>query len=114
ANWPADQSLAYHPLIRGIMSEGFSADPPLCGEDDPIDALIQPLDMVHVLDADSSQAVVIEEVKRGRNLVIQGPPGTGKSQTIVNLIAAAVKAGKTVLIAMVAVWVFWAIERIGK
>jgi very-short-patch-repair endonuclease len=97
ANWPEDQSLVHHPLIRGIMSEGFSADPPLCGEDDPIDALIQPLDMVHVLDADSSQAVVIEEVKRGRNLVIQGPPGTGKSQTIVNLIAAAVKAGKTVL-----------------
>jgi very-short-patch-repair endonuclease len=30
-------------------------------------------------------------------MVIQGPPGTGKSQTIVNLIAAAVAAGKKVL-----------------
>jgi len=30
-------------------------------------------------------------------MVIQGPPGTGKSQTIVNLIAAAVAAGKRVL-----------------
>ena len=53
--------------------------------------------MIHVLDADSSQAVAVEEIKRGRNLVIQGPPGTGKSQTIANMIAAAVKAGKSVL-----------------
>ncbi len=34
---------------------------------------------------------------RGRDLVIQGPPGTGKSQTIANIIAAAVADGKTVL-----------------
>src|SRR5690606_32459656 len=52
---------------------------------------------VHVVEADSSQALAIEEVRRGRHLVIQGPPGTGKSQTIVNLIAAAVRDGKTVL-----------------
>src|SRR5690606_34302643 len=32
-----------------------------------------------------------------RNLVVQGPPGTGKSQTITNLIAAAVHDGKSVL-----------------
>src|SRR5262249_31634324 len=48
-------------------------------------------------DADSSQAIVIEEVRRGRHLVVQGPPGTGKSQTITNLIAMAVKEGKKVL-----------------
>ena len=34
---------------------------------------------------------------RGRNLVVQGPPGTGKSQTITNVIAAAVHSGKSVL-----------------
>ena len=33
----------------------------------------------------------------GTNLVIQGPPGTGKSQTIANVVAAAVADGKTVL-----------------
>ncbi len=33
----------------------------------------------------------------GENLVFQGPPGTGKSQTITNLIAAALDRGKTVL-----------------
>jgi MoxR-like ATPase len=47
--------------------------------------------------ADSSQALALVEALAGRNLVIQGPPGTGKSQTIVNLIAAAVNAGKKVL-----------------
>ena len=49
------------------------------------------------MDADSSQTIVIEEVRQGRNLVVQGPPGTGKSQTITNLIATAVKGGKKVL-----------------
>ena len=52
---------------------------------------------IHVVDADSSQAVVVEEALRGRNLVVQGPPGTGKSQTITNIIAAAVHSGKSVL-----------------
>src|SRR5262249_22165787 len=52
---------------------------------------------VHVVDADSSQALCIEEARRGRNLVIQGPPGTGKSQTIANIIAAAIREGKSVL-----------------
>jgi very-short-patch-repair endonuclease/DNA polymerase III delta prime subunit len=96
-NWPKDRRLENHPLIGAILHEGFRDDPPLCNEDDSIDPLIHPIDMVHVLDADSSQTLVIEEVKRGRNLVIQGPPGTGKSQTIANLIAAAVKEGKSVL-----------------
>ena len=33
----------------------------------------------------------------GKSLVIQGPPGTGKSQTITNVIAAALAADKRVL-----------------
>ncbi len=96
-NWPEDRALDRHPIVESLLGEGFRGEPPLCGDADPIDALIPPVDMIHVLDADSSQAVAIEEVKRGRNLVIQGPPGTGKSQTIANLIAAAVKAGKRIL-----------------
>jgi primosomal protein N' len=51
----------------------------------------------HVVDADSSQTRVIEAVRAGHNLVVQGPPGTGKSQTITNIIAAAVHDGQTVL-----------------
>lgn len=53
--------------------------------------------MFHVVDADASQAKVIEEGRRGRNLVVQGPPGTGESQTITNIIATAVMEGKRVL-----------------
>src|SRR5690606_11093754 len=64
---------------------------------DDLDEVLDPADSVHVVEADSSQAFAIEEVRRGRNLVIQGPPGTGKSQTIVNLIAAAERDRKTVL-----------------
>ncbi len=50
-----------------------------------------------VVDADSHQLAAIEAVKRGKSLVLHGPPGTGKSQTITNVIAESVAAGKTVL-----------------
>ena len=50
-----------------------------------------------ILDADSSQQRVIAATLGGQDGVIQGPPGTGKSQTIANLIAALVGAGKRVL-----------------
>ncbi len=95
--WPAHAPLGSNPTLSSLLGEGFVSEPSLCGESDPIDSLIPPAAMVHVTDADSSQAVVIEEVRRGRHLVVQGPPGTGKSQTITNLIATAVKEGKKVL-----------------
>lgn len=50
-----------------------------------------------VLDADASQYSAILDALEGKNLVIKGPPGTGKSQTIANLIAAAIAAGKRIL-----------------
>lgn len=50
-----------------------------------------------IIDADSSQHSAIVDVFAGKSLVIEGPPGTGKSQTIANIIAAAMDAGKTVL-----------------
>ena len=50
-----------------------------------------------VLDADSSQHTAIRKVLEGHSIVIEGPPGTGKSQTIANIIAAAVAEGKRVL-----------------
>src|SRR5205823_13010403 len=96
-NWPEHSPLESNPTLAALLRDGFVAEPPLCGDDEKIDPLIPPRQMIHVTDADSSQAVVIEEVRRGRSLVVQGPPGTGKSPTITNLIATAVKAGKTVL-----------------
>ncbi|GAA4682695.1 AAA domain-containing protein [Frondihabitans cladoniiphilus] len=50
-----------------------------------------------VLDADASQSFVVNAALAGRNLVVEGPPGTGKSQTIANIIATSVAAGRSVL-----------------
>jgi len=96
-NWPKDKRLEDRPLIRALLQDGFPPVEPLCKSDDDIDLLFDPAQTMHVIDCDSSQSLVIEEAARGRNLVIQGPPGTGKSQTIANLIAAAVTSGKTIL-----------------
>jgi len=94
--WP-DDALVNHPLTRHLLYEGFEREAPLFGPTDRLDEVLPPEKLCHVVDADASQAKVIEEVRSGRNLVVQGPPGTGKSQTITNIIAAAVKEGKRVL-----------------
>ena len=97
SQWPPERSLAENSLIGGLLGDGFHSDPPICSEEKNIDEFLKPIDLIHVVDADSSQTLAIEESKTGRNLVIQGPPGTGKSQTITNIIAAAVNDGKKVL-----------------
>jgi RecA/RadA recombinase len=96
-NWPTDGGLDLHPLIRGLLQDGFESPEPIVADDGKIDPIIQPIAMNHVIDADSSQTVAIEEVARGRHLIIKGPPGTGKSQTITNIIASAAAQGRTVL-----------------
>lgn len=96
ANWP-DGALLRLDLVRRMLATGFAAQAPLFGPGEKLDARLDPAHIVHVVDADASQAKVIEEARAGRNLVVQGPPGTGKSQTITNIIAAAVHDGKSVL-----------------
>ncbi|MEZ6122406.1 MAG: DUF4011 domain-containing protein [Planctomycetaceae bacterium] len=96
-SWPKEKPLQERPLIRELLDTGFQPVEPLCGDNDLIDPLFDPAQTAHVIDCDSSQSLVIEEACRGRSMVIQGPPGTGKSQTITNLIASAVTAGKTIL-----------------
>lgn len=95
--WPADAKFTDRPLITSLVSNGFSRNDSLLPEEARIDAHISPSEMTHIVDADSSQTVAIHEVRKGHDLVIQGPPGTGKSQTIANIIAAAVADGKRVL-----------------
>lgn len=94
--WP-DGALTEHALTRSLLYEGFDGEAPLFGANDRLDERLPPEKQFHVVDADASQARVIEEVRFGRNLVVQGPPGTGKSQTITNIIAAAAREGKRVL-----------------
>jgi len=88
-----------HPLCRAIagdnaLSLSLPEGLPTANE---LDRSVPPELVSHILDADSSQQEAIEAVRRGANLVMDGPPGTGKSQTIANMIAEALAAGKTVL-----------------
>ncbi|MBL0034509.1 MAG: DUF4011 domain-containing protein [Flavobacteriales bacterium] len=54
-------------------------------------------DRFPIIQADPTQTRAIEQAASGKSYIIQGPPGTGKSQTITNLIAYYVGAGKKVL-----------------
>lgn len=96
-NWPAAARITDRGLVQGLLNDGFEGSGEMIPEDANIDPFIPPSEMLHIVDSDSSQALAVHEVRRGRNLVIQGPPGTGKSQTIANVIASAVADGKTVL-----------------
>jgi very-short-patch-repair endonuclease len=91
--WP----IAEHKLVKELFEGNMSSEITRADEfpiDDPeLKHEVPPL----ILDADSSQHSVLIHALRGQNLVVEGPPGTGKSQTITNLIAAAMAKGRTVL-----------------
>ncbi|RTQ47547.1 DUF3320 domain-containing protein [Hymenobacter gummosus] len=98
AAWPAD-ALLTHPAIQALLGPeaGFQDPAPSLDDSTFLDAEPAAHQLHQVLDADSSQLLALLAVREGRNLVIQGPPGTGKSQTITNLLAEAIGAGKRVL-----------------
>lgn len=96
-NWPSAAAIDAKETITALLRDGFPESAALIEDDVPIDEVIRPIELHHVVDADSSQTVVIAEAAGGRSLVVKGPPGTGKSQTITNIIAAAVATGKKVL-----------------
>ncbi len=95
--WPKEAGIDTREMIGALLRDGFPESPPLIADDTAIDDVIRPIELHHVVDADSSQTVAIAEAAAGRSLVVKGPPGTGKSQTITNIIAAAVARGKKVL-----------------
>ncbi|KQT47560.1 hypothetical protein ASG43_10800 [Aureimonas sp. Leaf454] len=95
-SWPEGGEPALHPVIRHITS-GASGGGIGFEDPAPAEARTLDLDLDLVERADSSQAGAIHAALGGTHLVIQGPPGTGKSQTITNLIAGALSAGRTVL-----------------
>ncbi len=88
-----------HSITQALAEEGTYDSPtattlPESGE---LDRTVLPQNSHLILDADSSQLCCIEAAKKGIDLVIQGPPGTGKSQTIANVIAESIAAGRKVL-----------------
>ena len=106
ARWPEDQNIVDHPVVTRFLA-GYNNDTE--NENDSLgdlgfgeEYLIDEMDDIHsnnplIDDADSSQHSDLIDALDGKNLVIEGPPGTGKSQTITNLIAAALSQGKRVL-----------------
>ena len=87
-----------NPIIRNIAGDLSSVEripDNLLSYD--FDANEKPVDLFQVVDADASQQDAILLAKKGVSFVLQGPPGTGKSQTITNIIAESLAAGKKVL-----------------
>ncbi|MFG3195726.1 DUF3320 domain-containing protein [Streptomyces sp. NPDC048208] len=97
-----EEQILAHPLVRAVAlgpDAGLPADlvdfePPGL---DRIDEVQLPERTPLVLDADASQRGCVAAALDGRSFVMSGPPGTGKSQTITNLIAALMHAGRSVL-----------------
>ncbi|MEO1192772.1 MAG: DUF4011 domain-containing protein [Pseudomonadota bacterium] len=97
ASWPAGQGIAQSALVQQLLlgetlGGGFAAEARPAPTPESLD-----LDLELVERSDSSQSTALWRALAGESLVIQGPPGTGKSQTITNLIAAALARGKRVL-----------------
>lgn len=92
-----EDSVKNNPIIRALVGESNEisvnnyADEVFNHDDE------SSTDVYQVVDADSSQKDAIELSKRGVSFVMQGPPGTGKSQTITNIIAEGLAAGKKIL-----------------
>ncbi len=94
--WPKGKGLQESALVQRLLlgdgpSSSFSAST-IAPTPEQID-----LELELVERSDSSQSVGLLRALGGESLVIQGPPGTGKSQSITNLIAAALARNKSVL-----------------
>ena len=99
--WPDGHRIIDHSNITrvlGARQEGEAGDKQPYGEEFNIESTTQANSTPLIFDADSSQSsVIIDAIQNEENLVVEGPPGTGKSQTITNLIAAALHHGMSVL-----------------
>jgi len=98
AKWPTDKKPRYHNLVRGMFGgTGGRSEISFAEVYNPDDKQYELSSPELIVDADSSQFSAVVDVLSGKNLVLQGPPGTGKSQTISNIIGAALEKNKKVL-----------------
>ena len=89
------KTLSGNSLVSHLISSPYQpyTDPVAIGSEVDLDKLGDEVPVP----ADSSQLQAIAEAAGGRTFVLEGPPGTGKSQTITNLLAHAMAAGRRVL-----------------
>lgn len=94
--WPKTQ-LIKQEWVRSAL-DGRERDADQAITDKELNEVMHVTPIPTVVPSDSSQMKAITRVVgHYQSLVIQGPPGTGKSQTITNLIAATLAAGRSVL-----------------
>lgn len=97
SKWPNENELLGNEIVNDVlfgsenMSDSFLDDYDIDKEEN------QKIAPYLVLDADSSQHSAIIDVLNNKNLALKGPPGTGKSQTITNVVGAALSQGKKIL-----------------
>lgn len=85
-------SVVHHMVDNGFGSFHDPTDPDGAGPPEYDD-----LSLLSPQPADGAQTRAIVRALAGQSFVLEGPPGTGKSQTITNLLANALAAGKKVL-----------------
>ncbi|AMR33956.1 DNA helicase [Mucilaginibacter sp. PAMC 26640] len=90
--------LARNKVVASLISGQLEWQPE---EDNSVmaidDGQLHPKNVALPISSDSSQLKAILASGEGKSFVLHGPPGTGKSQTITNIIANALSAGKKVL-----------------
>lgn len=92
-----EEKIVNHPIILAINGDQ-SKIKPLDNDDlDNVNNQSSFNNNKMVVSCDGSQLRAINEINKGKSLVIQGPPGTGKSQTITNIIANCLANKKKVL-----------------
>ena len=103
AAWRDALGLVNHAVVRDLVSKAGISNPnqnpealsPSVGEEPSVPGTAGAPALIY--EADSSQYRVVVDGLSGSSLAVIGPPGTGKSQTITNLIATAMAAGRSVL-----------------
>lgn len=88
------QALASHDLVAALA--GADGSPTSEGADP--ERAEDPHRELSALDADHGQRLVIDEAVHGASLVLDTPTGTGATQTLANVVVAALSEGRTVLV----------------
>lgn len=96
--WPGDSDVSTNEIVQNLFAGSDKESEGDHAEDYDIDTPeVEAVVPMLITSADASQHSALVDVMKGDNLAIKGPPGTGKSQTITNIIANALAAGKSVL-----------------